>query len=393
MNVTVFFSGNIKERTGVAKVVKAFAENKQMFSKNGISHIQIKERPVGLIKPSVGGYHGLAGFFRLLMKKVIIKSYWGSKWFIENRIFRPSRSLVNAYFYEKQDDDILIFHDIFICYNYLIHCRQLSLLPKRIILVVHSNGELWKMIKIYYPMIVGKEYEHELDRRGEFCLSQASKVVFVAKIAGKNFQKLYPKYADKMSVVYNGIEQRPMCHEPVFDGRLRIVTVGTINERKNQIMQIEALARIVDDYDVMLTIIGAGECLEKCKKRANQLGVDDHIVFTGSRDDVPDLLDKCNLFVMSSYDEGLPIAAIEALRNKLPMILTNVGGNKELIDGNGILIDPNVDELVNAIRIVASSVEKQKEMSKNSYKLFLDHFSVESMIKGYSDLIKNVCNE
>ena len=93
---------------------------------------------------------------------------------------------------------------------------------------------------------------------------------------------------------------------------------------------------------------------------------------------------------MSSLDEGLPISAIEAMKAKLPLILTDVGGCRELINGNGFLIKPELNELSNAIIEFGKDVERQKEMSKVSYQLFQQKYTLEKMLEGYGKLIKEL---
>ena len=90
---------------------------------------------------------------------------------------------------------------------------------------------------------------------------------------------------------------------------------------------------------------------------------------------------------MASLDEGLPIAAIEALRSGMPLILTDVGGCRELINDNGYLVKPDIKELGDAIKKIQDSPETAKTMSKNSYNLFISKYSIGSMIDSYSELI------
>ena len=126
---------------------------------------------------------------------------------------------------------------------------------------------------------------------------------------------------------------------------------------------------------------------------AVKLGIEKYINFVGARKDVDVLLKDANLFVMSSLDEGLPISAIEALRAKLPLILTNVGGNKELIRNNGYLVTATLDDMTTAIEKFASNTEEQSRMSENSYQYYIDRFSVENMISDYCGIFRQILSE
>ena len=76
------------------------------------------------------------------------------------------------------------------------------------------------------------------------------------------------------------------------------------------------------------------------------------------------------------------------MRAKMPLVLTDVGGCRELIKGNGFLVNPTKEDITNAIIEYGKYVEKQKEMSKASYELFMQQYTVDSMIKGYANIIR-----
>ena len=78
------------------------------------------------------------------------------------------------------------------------------------------------------------------------------------------------------------------------------------------------------------------------------------------------------------------------MRAKLPVVLTDVGGCRELIENNGYLVHPNIDEITDAVLDFGKDVEKQKKMSEASYRLFKQKFTVDAMIKGYSEIIREV---
>ena len=221
-------------------------------------------------------------------------------------------------------------------------------------------------------------------------MENASKVVFVAKLSARLFKELYPKFASKEVVIYNGIKELGETPSIVFDGTLRLVTVGTVNERKNQIALVESLKRVRDKgIDAYLTIVGGGK-IDECKNLASKLGITQYVELTGPQDDVASILNRCNIFIMSSFDEGLPISAIEALRSRLPLILTDVGGNSELIDGNGLLVHPTVDSLTNGIIQLSKDTPQLSKMSIRSYEIYKKSFTIESMIEGYARLANNI---
>jgi glycosyltransferase involved in cell wall biosynthesis len=86
----------------------------------------------------------------------------------------------------------------------------------------------------------------------------------------------------------------------------------------------------------------------------------------GRRDDVSHVLAACDLFVLASKNEGLPIALVEALALGLPVVATAVGGTPEVVtDGlEGLLVPPsNPDQLASAIERLLADPELRARMS------------------------------
>lgn len=401
MKVRVVYYGSIYDRNGAAKVVRTFADQRQLFfaccghdvmvfDKSCPEVVCKRENEVKrgsyLLKPIMRRIKAILG--KSIMEKYR-NSYLGTKRLLERSLWvEKGRNTIDRYFSQSFDDDAIIFHDIFTCWAYFDYCKRNKLEPKKVILVLHTNGEMFKMVLINFPNINGTRYHKVMNKRAEVCYRYAKRIVFVSEGSARVFKQHYPVYAEKVNVVYNGIED--MSISPVFDGTVRMVTVGTVCRRKNQILQIDCLKRIRKHCDATLTVIGGGPSLEECKQRAEELNVSQWVSFLGSMDGVANEMAKCNLFVMSSLDEGLPISAIEALRAKLPVVLTDVGGCGELVKDNGYLVQPSINGIAEAVVDFCGDVEKQKKMSESSYTLYKEKFTVDAMIKGYSQIITEV---
>lgn len=385
----VFFVGSIDEPTGAGAVVRSFKGGNDIFAQNDIildgvysfDRVKQGQDPIGVKNKSCFFKNAIQRFGKWILEK----TPKGCGVIVDKLYFSKGERIVSVFHEEASKCDILIFHDIFTFNAYINGSHWNG--KQKLILILHTNGEVFRMLRIYYPKIVGSLYDKKLQHIEDRCLGVASRIVFVSQLSAALFKTHYPCYADKVSVVYNGIES-VHYKDPLFDGKLRIVTTGTVNARKNQVLLIKALGKIAGKMDVVLTVIGSGDKLIDCKKMARELKVDRLIDFMGTRKDVSDILSRQNLFVMTSLDEGLPISAIEALRAKLPVILTDVGGNKELIRDNGYLIKPCLDDLVECLCDFNLDVERQKEMSLKSYQLFEERFTVERMIENYSQIIR-----
>jgi glycosyltransferase involved in cell wall biosynthesis len=126
---------------------------------------------------------------------------------------------------------------------------------------------------------------------------------------------------------------------------LVIGTVGNLTAKKDHRILLEATAQAAShDREIQLVLIGSGPLERAVRDDARSLGLSNRVVFTGSRDDVAELLPAFDVFALSSRNEGLPISLLEAMAAGVPCVATSVGGVPEVIDnGNEGLLVPAGD--------------------------------------------------
>ncbi len=106
--------------------------------------------------------------------------------------------------------------------------------------------------------------------------------------------------------------------------KLVIGIVGRLSEQKNYPFLFEAYKELLQiRKDVVLVIVGRGLEEEKIREKAIKLGINDYIQFLGVRNDVPELLNAFDLFVLPSHYEGLPVVLIEAQANGLKQLVSD----------------------------------------------------------------------
>ena len=120
-----------------------------------------------------------------------------------------------------------------------------------------------------------------------------------------------------------------------------LFSAGQLSKRKNHEVVIKALAEI-KNKNVKLLISGLGELENHLKKLIFKLGLEDRVILAGYRKDVIELLHAVDCFAFSSFQEGLPVALMEAMAAGLPIVCSNIRGNVDLIENgvNGYLVDP-----------------------------------------------------
>ena len=130
-----------------------------------------------------------------------------------------------------------------------------------------------------------------------------------------------------------------------------VIAVGTLSDQKDYPTLIRAVKPLVEllapkDRNIRVRIVGGGAMLPQLAALVEEEEVGEVVELLGVRSDVPRLLKSADLFVNSSRYEGLSVAMIEAMMAGLPIVATNVPGNRELVQNrfNGLLVDPGAPE-------------------------------------------------
>lgn len=169
----------------------------------------------------------------------------------------------------------------------------------------------------------------------------------------------------------------PVFLKPVFEGERRneIVSVGLLDENKNQAMLVRAFAQISEEFPQMEVILyGEGEKQKELQDLAAQLGVSEKVHLPGICSRVEESIDKARIFVLTSDTEGSPNAVIEAMSLGLAVISTDCpcGGPAELItEGKNGLLVPVRDEraLAEALRKILKSPKLEEKLRTEAVRI------------------------
>jgi glycosyltransferase involved in cell wall biosynthesis len=171
-----------------------------------------------------------------------------------------------------------------------------------------------------------------------------------------------------------------------------LIMVARFNEQKDQSTLLHAVAHL-RNIDFHLDFVGSGISLEPCKNLANALGITEKVSFLGDRRDVPDLLAKSQIFILSTHYEGLPISILEAMRAGLPVVATSVNGiPEEIEDGKtGLLVPPrDAKSLAEALSTLITAPELRQRMGAAAREKFLNQFTIDRMVSQIQDVYASV---
>ena len=149
---------------------------------------------------------------------------------------------------------------------------------------------------------------------------------------------------------------------------LKLIYVGTLAQLyKAPDILIKAIALCIKSgLDIDLTIVGEGRYRQELTAKAESLGIGDRVKFLGSLpagDNVRQELDKADLFILPSYQEGLPKAMVEAMARALPCIGSFVGGFPELLAAEDLVPAGNAEALAQKIREIVTDPQRMTAMS------------------------------
>lgn len=120
-----------------------------------------------------------------------------------------------------------------------------------------------------------------------------------------------------------------------------IGTVGRLNPVKDQATLLQAFARVhAEAPDTALVLVGDGALRAELQTQAGASGAGEAVHFLGDRGDVRQLLQGFDVFALSSRSEGYSMALLEACASALPIVATDVGGNREIVvdERNGVIV-------------------------------------------------------
>lgn len=177
----------------------------------------------------------------------------------------------------------------------------------------------------------------------------------------------------------------------------RIICVANLRPQKNHILLINAANVIKDKFpDWTFHLFGKDfndSYSDQLKKKVNDLQLQNMVYFYGTTNNVNASLLQCQIAVLPSLSEGLPLAILEYGLNRLPVIATNVGEISKIIISKkeGIMIESNnCNALVTAIENLIESEKYRNDIGLNLFNKVQKDFSAETILSNYILWLKSL---
>lgn len=281
--------------------------------------------------------------------------------------------------------------------------RLVALLKEKDISIIHTHmykantpGRIAALFA-RTPVVIANEhnidtwktpYQHTVDR---ILASATSKIIAVSD-AVRDFYIGRGIPPEKIITIHNGVDLKKfdvkinikeerkelgISHRSIVVG-----SIGRLEPQKGHEYLIDAAQLVKKEYEkVQFLIVGSGSRKKELEEYAQKKGLQNNVIFTGCRNDIPELLAVMDIFALPSLREGFSISLLEAMASGKAIIATSVGGNPEVIsDGeNGFLVEPrNPTLLAGRITALLRNEELKRRFEKNAlYRV--KEFSIQKM--------------
>ncbi len=213
----------------------------------------------------------------------------------------------------------------------------------------------------------------------------------------KNISRAEKIPLDKIDVIYNGIQLD--CYRAGTDAKERLrkelnipadhIVVGCIANLNRKVKRVDRFIRAASLVSrsakkVSFLIIGDGYLRDELTRLADELNIGDKTVFTGLRNDIPALLRTIDIGVLTSDSEGISNSILEYMAAGLPAVVTDVGGNPELIEDNheGFLVPPErIEAIADSVLKLVNDQKLRQTFGRNGMQKAYSEFSLENMVQ------------
>lgn len=221
---------------------------------------------------------------------------------------------------------------------------------------------------------------------------RSSKVAYIANgVAIDAFRPTQPRS-----------EWRPKLGNFAPPGTLLVGNVARLDKVKDHAGLLRAFQHLVNETGnggYRLIIAGDGPQRAALERQIVALDLVPAVRLLGNRDDVTELLAECDVFVLSSIAEGMPVTLLEAMAARLPIVSTDVGGVAAVVEDGvtGTLVPPRDPQaLADALHVYLADAEQRRRHGDAGYARVAARFSLATMVSAYvalyDDLLgKRVC--
>ena len=282
-----------------------------------------------------------------------------------------------------------------------------------------------KVKKTKIPIMDYIHMEEWYNRNGGFSRDSSSIASVIDKtyVCNKNSENILIDYFKRnpkdIDTIYIGVDEK-VYDNKLFDkneilkklkinndGKYIISYICRISEQKRPFLLLEIIAKLAkvrDDF--AFVIAGDGNLLNEMKHKAKKMNIVQHMIFLGNVKNTANIYAVSDLTINCSIKEGLALTAYESLSMGVPVISSDVGGQKELINEDvGIIVpclqkeedifdynykNEEIEPYIDGINKILDNIEKYKKNARNR---ILDGFTIDNMIQNMDKVFDEIINK
>jgi len=279
--------------------------------------------------------------------------------------------------------------------------------------MVHANL-LGRLVRLLTKVPVQISTAHNIDEGGRWreiayriTDPLADITTNVSKAAVARYIRVGATPKKRIRFIPNGLDIDEFCPNQKFRKKLREelnidkyfvwLAIGRLVDAKDYPNMLEAFRRLEKETNTILLIVGQGSLHDELINLAEEMNLSDRVRFLGVRQDIPELMNMADAYVMSSAWEGLPMVLLEAAASGLPIVATDVGGNGEVVksDVSGYLVSAGDSSVLQSAmqRIMAKTNEKRTNMGRIGREHVENNYAHAHIVKTWEDLYWDLLNQ
>ena len=207
----------------------------------------------------------------------------------------------------------------------------------------------------------------------------------------------------RITTIGNGIDlscfrrAKPTLAKEIGRGAKTVVgVVARLIPEKGHAYLLRAAQELLGEFpDTAFVFVGAGPERKRLVELARELGIERSVILAGVRRDMPGVYASMDIFVLPSFNEGMPMTILEALASRKPVVATRVAAIPKLVlhEQTGLLVEPgDTVGLRKAIGRLLAAPQLRRELGEKGQAWVRQHFSADVMAKQYQLLYQQLVN-
>lgn len=276
-------------------------------------------------------------------------------------------------------------YDLYVSFNYLI---PTFLLPKG------TKNISWIHSDVYDLM---KEKSFQDRKRQNEAFNNVNKIVAISDRTEKSLFEVFPEHREKIIKIYNGIDFDSVRENSLEDSDIlinspAILFVGRLEERKDPTRLVNVL-RLVHKYGIKahLYYLGEGDLKKVILEQAKKHNVSEFVHLLGYQKNPLPIIRQGKVTCLLSKQEGFSISLLESVALNVPFIATEIGGARELSNGQrcGYIIDTDEE----AAKGICNWIMKDRDQINGECQESIKRFELKNYIEKVEELFESVIGE